>query len=329
MPGELLSQFYKSYFEQIQPEIVKQQEIIEDVVFKNPFEKAEELFTDVIPSVDSNEFYSISYIGSQGHGKSTSAAELATLALENGFLIVYGKAEDILVDLQAWINKVKDLIVKHNYPKICFVLDDMSYSTGTISTKAAAKFKHFVGDIRHVFEEKDENGKITFNPKIFMIYISHRYHSLPPMLRNSPTWIFVSAQPEDKSDAMKLIPHLKEEKDKLEALCAFLLKVTNDGPKYPELEFTWGKNILKFKWGKKEDPGDGRLMMSLHRGNLKIYNARKNENTIDLEDYRVTYTPPTPPTPEEIELQKEKKKESLRLKAEELFNKTQNEEIPT
>src|SRR6185312_13679264 len=303
MPGELLSSYLLRNLAKVQPEI----------------QQTEDIFADVVPSVESNEFYSVSYIGTQGHGKSTSAAELATLAKSVGYLVLYFKAEDILVDLQGWIRQAKEKIKNHDNDRICFVSDDMSYSTGSISTKAAAKFKHFVGNIRHEFEEHDANGKITFNPKIFMIYISHRYHSLPPMLRNSPTWIFVSAQPEDKADAMKLIPRLKDEKDKLEALCSFLLKVTNDGPKYVNLEFTFGNNTMNFKWGNKEDPGDGRLMMSLHRGLLKIYNAKKHDNTIDLEDYRIKHIPVPEPTPEEIEQQKQRAAEALRIKAEELF----------
>jgi len=319
MPGELLSSYLLRNLAKVQPEIQQTEDIVQEVVFQSPFLKAEEIFADVVPSVESNEFYSVSYIGTQGHGKSTSAAELATLAKSVGYLVLYFKAEDILVDLQGWIRQAKEKIKNHDNDRICFVSDDMSYSTGSISTKAAAKFKHFVGNIRHEFEEHDANGKITFNPKIFMIYISHRYHSLPPMLRNSPTWIFVSAQPEDKADAMKLIPRLKDEKDKLEALCSFLLKVTNDGPKYVNLEFTFGNNTMNFKWGNKEDPGDGRLMMSLHRGLLKIYNAKKHDNTIDLEDYRIKHIPVPEPTPEEIEQQKQRAAEALRIKAEELF----------
>lgn len=324
---DLLAKHLQQYFAQAQPQIVKQEEIIEEEIFKCPFLTAEEIFQDVVPSVESNEFYSISYIGTQGYGKSTSAAELATLAQKSGYLLIYGKAEDILADLQGWIKKVKALIAEHGDTRVCFILDDMSYATGTISTKAAAKFKHFVGDIRHQFEEKDENDKVIFAPKIFMIYISHRYHSLPPMLRNSPTWLFVSALPEDKADAMKLIPRLKDEKDKLEALCSFLLKVTNDGPKLVDLEFTFGSNVMNFKWGKKEDAGDGRLMMSLHRGVLKIYNAKKKEDTVDLEHYRIKHEPAPEITEEEIKELKRIEQENFERKARELTeNLNQNTE---
>lgn len=315
MAGELLSQFYRNYFEQVQPEIKQQEKIIEDVVFKNPFHMTDEIFDDILPAVESNEFYAISYIGSQGHGKSHSAAGFATKAKEKGFLVIYAKAADIFPDLKGWIEKVKELLQKHGNPKVCFVYDDMSYSTGTISSKSAAKFKNFIADMRHEFEQ------VFGTIQILILYISHRYHSVPPMLRNSATWIFASMQPEDRLDAMKLIPNHKEQKDKLEAIYMFLSKVTQDGPKYVTLKFTMGNHEFNFKWGKKGDPGDGRLMMSFHRGELRIFNAKQVENQIDLEDYRIKYVPPAPPTEEELEQQKERKKEALRLKAEELFAK--------
>lgn len=315
-----LAQHFKDYFSHQQPEIIHEEEILDEIVFKSPFVTSDEIFADVLPSVESNEFYSMSYIGTQGFGKSTSAAELATNAEDAGFLVVYGKADEILPDLLAWIAEVKKKIKAHDNSKVCFVIDDMSYATGTISVKAAAKFKHFIGDIRHVFEERNEKGEIIFKPKIFMIYISHRYHSLPPILRNSSTWLFVSAQPEDKSDAMKIIPRLKEERDKLEVICSFLQTVTTDGPRSKDgIKFMSGKNEFIFRWGDRDDPGDGRLLMLVHKGVLKLYNAKKKEFDLDLEDYRVKIPLPPPPDPDEEVKKKELLKKAIKKKAEELF----------
>src|SRR6185312_10906173 len=185
----------------------------------------------------------------------------------------------------------------------------MSYSTGTISSKAAAKFKNFIADMRHEFEQ------VFGTIQILILYISHRYHSVPPMLRNSATWIFASMQPEDRLDAMKLIPNHKEQKDKLEAIYVFLSKVTQDGPKYVNLKFSIGGNDFNFKWGKKGDPGDGRLMMSFHRGELRIFNAKQLEGQIDLEDYRIKYVPP----------KEEDVKEAKRLQFEEQARKLTEE----
>lgn len=321
MPGELLSKYLMENLSHAQPEIQKQQETVEELVFRNPFHMSEEIFADVLPTVNSNKFYAISYIGSQGHGKSFSAAGFATLAKKEGYLVIYAKAEDILADLKGWIAKVKDLIKKHDDPRVCFVFDDMSYSSGTISTKEAAKFKHFVADIRHVF--KTVLGTI----QIFMIYISHRYHSLPPMLRNSGSWIFASMLPEDRSDALKLIPNQKDSKDKLENIYVFLSKVTQDGPKFVNLQFHLGNSDFNFKWGNEQDSGDGRLMMSYHRGEMRLFNAKQVEDQIDLEDYRIVYEPPIPPTEEEIEEQKRKKADAFRLKALEITEKINHDKL--
>lgn len=320
MAGELLSKYLIQNLSRSNPEIkiTNQDKTIQEIIFKNPFHTTDEIFDDVLPSVETNEFYAISFIGTQGHGKTHSAAGFATRAQAKGFLVVAAKAADIFPDLKGWINKVKDKLKRHGVPKLCFVYDDMSYSTGTISTRSAAKFKNFIADMRHEFET------VFGTIELFILYISHRYHSVPPMLRNSPTWIFASMQPEDRLDAMKLIPNHKEQKDKLEAIYVFLSKVTQDGPKYSNLKFTLGDNEFNFKWGKKGEPGDGRLMMSYHRGELRIFNSKQVENQIDLEDHRFRYEPPTE---EQIELEKQRKADAFRLKALELTSKLNNMNI--
>src|SRR5690349_21166014 len=135
---------------------------------KNPFLSLKDIYNDAIPSVHSDKFYSISFIGSQGKGKTFSARVIATLAELDGFLVIYGKAEDFLQDQQGWIDEVKDRIKNHGKITICFVLDDMSYSTAMVSAKKAAGFKHFVADIRHVLEP------VLGDIEILMVYISHR-----------------------------------------------------------------------------------------------------------------------------------------------------------
>ena len=321
MGGELLAEYLLQKIQQKHPEVQIQDEYIEDIVFKNPFHLTEEIFDDILPTVETNEFYAISYIGSQGHGKSYSASGFATKAKAKGFMIIYAKAADIFPDLKGWIEKVKEKLKKHGNPKVCFVYDDMSYTTGTISSKAAAKFKNFIADMRHEFEQ------VFGTIQILIIYISHRYHSVPPMLRNSATWVFASMQPEDRLDAMKLIPNHKEQKDKLESIYVFLSKVTQDGPKYTNLKFNLGENEFNFRWGKKGDPGDGRLMMSFHRGELRIFNAKEIEGMINLEDYRIKYEPPTPPTEDEIIAKKQRLDIAFRKKAEEITSNLNNKKL--
>src|SRR6185312_126655 len=257
----------------------------EIVIPTKPFILLDDIYKDVIPSVNSDKFASVSLIGSQGKGKTFSANILATLAEQDGFLVIYGKAEDFMQDKDSWIEQVKNKLKEHNDIRICFVLDDMSYSTSMVSAKKAAGFKHFVADVRHVLEP------VLGDVKVFMIYISHRLHSLPPMLRNSGTWIFGSALPEDRADAIKLIPKMKEERDRLEEIFQFLKKVSNEGPKVDVIHYTLGDVKFTFKWGKEEDPGDGRLMMVSHGGEMKILQSKKIENMLDLEAHRIIVQP--------------------------------------
>lgn len=303
MSMSLLGDYFKQYFREkaspnaqvLEPEKKKEE-------FVPQFIHAEDVFEDIIPIVESNEFYALSYIGGQGNGKSFSASEFATLAKKAGFLCIYGKAEDILVDLDGWINKVKEKIIEFNDPRLCIVLDDMSYSSNMLSGKKSAGWKHFIADIRHVFENVLGDG---IKPKILMIYISHRYHSVPPMLRTSASWIFASMLNEDRYDAQKLIPKNNEERQRLDEIYTFLSDITVLGPKYKVLPLSDNENEGKFTWGTKEEPGDGRLMMIYHSGHMRIFNPRKIQDMLDLEQFRILYVPPVEEEPEKKDMRKE------------------------
>jgi len=325
MSLELFAKHYRHNIEEYEQKYTYHEEpviqLLEPKIIKNPFLMLQNIYDDAIPSVNSNKFYSISFIGSQGFGKTFSAQVIASLAEHDGFTMIYGKAEDFLEDKKSWIEQVKHIIKEKDTVYICFVLDDMSYSMDEVSKKKSGGFKHFIADIRHVLEEKDENGKIVFNPKILMIYLSHRLHSLPPMLRNSGTWIFASMLPEDRADAMKLIPKFKEERERLDSMFKFLQKAQNEGPKEPALKLMFGDVQLNFVWGKEDRPGDGRLMMVSHAGEMKILQSKGIENMIDLEQRRILPKPKVeiPEEPKETE-------EDIRKKAMQMFPVT--EEIP-
>lgn len=321
MAGELLSNYYAKYFTQKQPVAqVIQEQIIEEAVFESPFLTAESVFEEISHTLESDRFYSLSLIGPQGKGKTFLASVFGTVVEKNDFLVIYGKAEDILIDLHAWIDKVADKIKKHGNYKINFILDDMSYSTGELNQKKASAFKHFVADIRHVFEKALGLEHNTL--EIFMTYISHRLHSLPPMLRTSGSFIFAAMQSADRDDAMKLIPKNKEMRDKLDGFYKFIQTVSIDGPKFGKLELNFGSNKLDFIWGNQSTPGDGRLMVSYHAGEIKLFNSKIVEGliNIDSDEYRIKYTPPPPPSQEEIDRIKQKKQESFEKKAREMFS---------
>ena len=310
MAGEHLASLFQNYFNDKQTTQIVEAQEVQPEIYEPTFLHSEEIFDDILPVVEANEFGGLSYVGGQGNGKSFSAAEVATLAENEGYLVIYGKFVDVMLDLEAWKRKVKDAILKHGNSKLCLVLDDMSYSTGTISAKKAAIWKNFVGDIRHQFENVIENDS---KPYIFLILLSHRYHSVPPIMRNSMSWIFASMNSEDRRDAQNLIPKNKEELEKLDKLYKFFLSVSSEGPQKAKegkpIRLTLGRKEFDFLWGTKTNPGNGRLMIIYHKGEMKIYNPRKIENMIDLEDYRIKIEPMTA----------EEKKEAIRKKAEELF----------
>lgn len=297
--------------------------LTEPEIIKNPFLQLSDIYKDAIPSVNSNKFFSISFIGSQGFGKSFAAGILGTFAVQDDFTLIYGKAEDFMEDRESWVEEVRQRIKNGNTPYVAFILDDMSYSNAEVSAKKSAGFKHFIADIRHVFEEKDEHGNITFSPKLFIIYISHRLHSLPPMLRTSGTWIFASMQAEDRSDAIKLIPKLKEERDRLDTMFRFLQKITVEGPKASEknqsVKYMLKDKEFEFRWGDENNPGDGRLMMVSHAGEMKILQVKNVENMIDLEKYRIK--PKKAEVEQETQLHPMTKDEKIRELARSLLKK--------
>lgn len=298
---QLLARYYQQYFQEAQPTIKHQEELIEQTIYHAPFVTPQQIFEDILPSIKSDKFFALSLVGPQGKGKTTLASIFATIARDTGFLIIYAKSKDMMVDLQQWIQKVKDLIVLNGTVMVCFVLDDMSYTNDALSKKQSALFKNFIADIRHVFEE------LLGSIEIFMIYNSHRLHSLPPMLRNSGTWIFTSMQSADREDMIKLISRRKEMREKLDTIYTFISQVSIDGPKYGKLQFNFGGNKTDFVWGTKENPGDGRLMVSYHAGDIKVFAAKIVENMIkvDSDEYHVKCIPVSPLSEEEISAKRE------------------------
>lgn len=307
MSLDLLAAYTRRYIEsksRYNEKIIEPEKKIEPLA--KPFITIEDIFNDAMPQVESDNFYSFSFVGSQGKGKSYTASLLGTYAEQRDFLVICGKAEEILPNKDAWVEQVKELIRENGTIYLCLILEDFSYSLGTISNKKQSEFKHFVGDIRHVFE------KVLGKIKILMIYISHRLHSLPPMLRNSGTWIFASMLPEDRADAIKLIPKQKEERDRLEILYKFLQDVATEGPKHESISFKLGEANYQFRWGKDGSPGDGRLYMIFHGGKLKILQSKAIENMIDIEDRRLLIVS----TPEKTD---KERYEEIKQAAEKLF----------
>lgn len=317
--ASLLVKHYIQHFKNMnKEEIIIKNEKIEESIFESPFLNAEKVFNDILPTINSNRFYAMSQIGVQGAGKTYTVNQFATFAEDAGFLVMYAKAEDIMPDLSWWVAEVHKRLEIAKTDKLFLCLDDFSYTNDTVSSKSSAKFKHFISDVKNIFK-----------CKMFMIYNSHRLHALPPILRNSGTWMFSSMSAEDRNDAVKLIPRRKDQREKLDALYIFISGLAIDGPKYKEgLEFEFGKHKMNFIWGDESNPGDGRLFVSLHAAELQLFQSKEIPNMIDIDTpaYRIIYVPPII-DPVEEKAKKEKKKQKIREKANELFPIQEDEEF--
>src|SRR5690348_10615907 len=132
MSLELFAKLQRQNIEEwnIRSSQVKKPEIIleETPITKNPFLQLTDIYKDAIPSVNSNKFFSASFLGSQGFGKSYAAAILGTFAVNDNFSLIYGKAEDFMEDKDPWVEKARERIKASKSPYVCFILDDMSYS---------------------------------------------------------------------------------------------------------------------------------------------------------------------------------------------------------
>jgi len=249
--------------------------------YDGSFLKADDIWEDIIAKLNTNQFYALSALGGQGSGKSTLGKEFAALAILNNFKFVYGLPEDFINDIDTWIKKIIEKPKEFN----CIMLDDLSYSNDMQSRKNQAMFKNVIARIRHEFTEaEDEVNKVS--SKVFIIYVTHRLHAAPPMLRNSGSWIFTEMQSADRDDALEVLGKNKELRERLDHIYTFLNKIVFEGAKKGVIKYTLGDKNYSFRWGKQGDPGDGRLMAIFHAGQLSIYNTKLAAIPIDFNDYR-------------------------------------------
>lgn len=249
------------------------QDILESVSVKaeSQFLTTEMIWEDAEKVLRSNKFFALSICGPQGSGKTTIAEKLAQKSYNNGFKVVYAFPEDFMTDIDGWIERIRQEPAERN----CLIIDDLSYAADTQKRADQAKIKNVAARFRKVFQGE-----------VFVIYITHRLHAAPPMLRNSGSWIFSSMQAADREDAQKVIGRTKEMRDRLEALYALISDVTVRGPKEKILKLVFGEKHLEFRWGVDGDPGDGRLMAAFHAGKLGVFCSRQVDEKFDLEQFR-------------------------------------------
>lgn len=250
--------------------IVPQQQNLQVPYKIQDFVGVNEIWDDAKGILQNNHFYALGSVGSQGTGKTTLAQQFAMKAQKDGFKIIYALPEDYLTDVNVWIDKV----AHEPSAKNCLVLDDLSYSFDTQARKQQALMKNVIARFRHIFQGQ-----------VFVIYITHRLHAAPPMLRNAGTWIFTQLSSIDRDDMTEVIGRSKEQRELLDSMQTFLTNAITEGNKGKEIHYKYMNEMYKFKWGNKDDAGDGRLMAALHNDKLTLFNS-KVEGDIDFEKYR-------------------------------------------
>ena len=313
-------QYIRNFIEYaMKPEVVEvEQDLVEKAPSKPTFLQVQELWHDIKSVIISDLIYFLSLVGPQGKGKTILATIFATLADIDGFEVIYAMPEDFMDNFDDWIAKIKR---DRPADKYCFILDDLSYYLETKSKKSQSIVKNIIARIRHEFEVKVDTpeGQKTINKPIFIIYISHRLHAVPPMLRNSGTFIFPSMQAADREDMIKLITKRKAMQERLEKIYQFISKVAILGPTEGGFPYYTKDGEEKyFKWGKEGDPGDGRLMVSYHGGQLKIFQSQIVENMIKLDPDKRVFVDKKPVV-EEKKLSDEEREEKIRQDVDALF----------
>jgi hypothetical protein len=229
------------------------------------------LWDDANAVLEANKFYAISIIGPQGSGKSALANQIAKHALAKNFKLIYALPEDFMDDIKGWIERC----IPNPKSRNLLIIDDLSYSVDTQSRKQQAQIKQLVSRFKHVF-----------GGYLLVIYITHRLHAAPPMLRNSGTWIFSAMQSADREDASEIVGRNKAVKDRLDAIYQFISVVSVEGAKNKFVRFTLEDKDYLFKWGTEDDHGDGRLMACYHAGNISIFQSVIVGEEIDFKKYR-------------------------------------------
>lgn len=277
--AKYLHTLVNDYEEKLKPKV---HEIDFNENVNNPldsFVTSEKIWNDGNNLAQLNEFYALSIVGPQGSGKTSIAKQVVDYAKDNGFKIIYAMPEDYLNDITAWL----DLCTVNPRSKTLIVLDDLSYSTDAQNKKNQALLKNMIARVRHIFKGQ-----------IFMIYITHRLHATPPMLRNSASWIFTNMQSADRDDALEIIGRNKDLRERLEQIYTFIARVTLESANNRIIKYHYEDKEYSFRWGDKQNKGDGRLMALYHGGKLTLFRSQDHEVSINFEDYRFIPIPKVP-----------------------------------
>jgi len=271
---------HSQYLTQVFEDFAMQQYVSEiqdeeknEIEFSSPsFLDIDQIWQDMQGSLNKNHFHAIAFIGTQGTGKTSASAEFAKRAKAGGYRLINAMPEDYLDNLDAWL----DLVIKDATAFTCLVLDDQSYAQGTKSAKIQAAWKNVVARFRKIL-----------GGTVFVIFVTHRLHATPPMMRNAGTWFFTEVNANDVEDMLEVVGKNKTNREAVTQIQEFLGELIIEGKKNTNIEFEYEGKYYKFRWGDENDAGDGRLMACLHEQKIQIFNAKVQKPILDLEQYRL------------------------------------------
>lgn len=224
---------------------------------------AQDFWKEIRPKIASAEWFHIYIDGEPGSSKTTVMRELAHCAEQDGFANFYSSSFDILDAPVAMQSKVK------GHRKICVMLDDMSYAVSTMSQKMQNKIKNFITLIRHAMETE------TVNPEIFFMVSAHFKTAVPPVLKNTNYWIFTAPKNQEQDIMLKLVGRKEQKRKQMQDMFDAVTQLQAAAAPGKVLKFTMYGKLFEFKWGDKDDPGDGRLHLIIKNGDALFYNSKR------------------------------------------------------
>ena len=222
--------------------------------------EANQLWGEMKPQIESDEFFQLMIDGRPGSGKTTIAREIAHLAHTDDYFSLYESGFDVLDAPASLVQKARE----SGKNKFCIVLDDISYTLSASSGTMQSKFKSFFTMLRHAL--KKNPGDVIH---ILVIVIAHFTTAVPPILKNSGIWIFTKPSTQEYDQMIKIVGRSKKLRGQLEHMFNAIVAIQSEVKPNESFEFNMYGQPFQFTWNV-----DGRLSLILKNGEPMIYHSR-------------------------------------------------------
>jgi hypothetical protein len=222
-----------------------------DVDNVNAFTYAQDLWDEIDRQVESSEWFQLIVQGHPGSGKSTVMRELAHIAHQSGYYLIYISG----YELGALMPKLIEAKKKSAVNKYCVITDDISYLMQTYSGKKSGELKNIWSMLRHVLK-----GKVLF------MSASHFTSAIPPMMRNTDMWVFTDPTNTERENFGVLVGKSKDAKAELQTYFEKVQLMKASAAQDPVLNITYSGHDYSFHWDK-----DGRISLLLQSGRPSFY----------------------------------------------------------